>query len=148
MWCSASKMISFLRIFQFLVFYSFRDLTFVHRSIVFMLQLLLWKKLTRWVMSVKVTLDDEEVRWWWYETRARACESAWCVCDTHGKFQPLGISGAERSRGKGPLRCPTVGTFRVYHTHTKHFRTLLLLSCTITISLPHRQASPWRSSLT
>ena len=32
--------------------------------------------------NVEVTLDDEEVRWWWYGIRGRACESGWSVCDS------------------------------------------------------------------
>ena len=99
-----------------------------------MLWLLLWKKLTRWVMSVKVMLDDEEVRWWWYETRARACESAWCMCDTHGKFQLSGISGDLFPVTSPPPRCLMVGTFHVYYTCISHFRTPFLLSLTITSS--------------
>ena len=72
------------------------------------------------------------MRKWWYETRARACKSAWCVCDTHRKFQPSGTFGPWPL--PTPPRCLTVGTFCVDYTCISHFHTPFLLSLTITSS--------------
>ena len=110
----------------------------------------------------KVKFDDEVVRWWWYRIRGKACESGRSVCDSIWKVPSVGHLG--ESHGGDHIRdaqglelsvtfpCDFPWDARhlelsvCYHKHFSHFRTLFLLSCTITISLPHHQESLWRCS--
>ena len=133
----------------------------VHCCIVFILLAittnLRWNLLW-WAMSnVEVTLDDEEERWWWYGIRGRACESGWSVCDSIQKVPSVGH--LRESHGGGhiwdarglelsvtfprdfPRDAWHLELSICYHKHSSHFRTLFLLSRTITISLPHHQES-------
>ena len=68
----------------------------------------------------------------------------------YGKFQPSGISG-KVTGGRSqkvpilprdlPRDAQQLELSIGYHKHTSHFHMLFLLSRTITISLPHHQAS-------
>ena len=150
----------------FFSFYSFVTYSFVRCCIVLILLAIttnLWQNLLWWAMSnIKMTLDHEEVRWWWYGIRGRACESGWSVCDSIWKVPS--VRHLEESHGGrsqkvlilGHLGCDLPCDFPrdarhlelsvCYHKHSSHFCTLLLLSHTITISLPHHQESLRRCS--
>ena len=56
------------------------------------------------------SFDNEEVRWWWYGIRGRACESGWSVCDSIQKVPSVRHLG-ESYGGRPHLRCPRIKTF-------------------------------------
>jgi hypothetical protein len=77
-------------ILYFILFYSlflFVYFSFLFYSNFLLIYLFNYKKdlLVRSTLSDLTELDEEEVRWWWYEDKRKACESGWYACDSSRK---------------------------------------------------------------
>ena len=134
----ASNMVDikiFLSLFLFFYFPFFYDLFIFVLYLFYCLLLLSYEKThSDWA---KVKLDDEVVRWCWFEIRGRACENGWWAHDSLWKVPAVrhlreGHGGKVTESSNAPPwpspRCLTVGTFhRLSQAHKPLLHALPLI---------------------